>query len=153
MFLSLTESSLISPYFSLLEFDPRWLFLYNISGWINPLWGFLVVLWTYSQQVNLKTSFVYKWYISPRVGKKNTEIAFKCMKFCKKNCQDTYFFFFIQNCMEIRVFKYTLLLITNSLWLIDWRMNRSVDWLIYQQKINLQIDLLYAGRSVNLFFD
>jgi len=25
--------------------------------------------------------------------------------------------------------------------------------LIYQQKINLQIDLLYAGRSVNLFFD
>ena len=27
------------------------------------------------------------------MGKKNTEIAFKCKKFCKKNCQDTYFFF------------------------------------------------------------
>jgi len=139
MFLSLTESSLISPYFSLLEFDPRWLFLYNISGWINPLWGFLIVLWTYSQQVNLKTSFVYKWYISPRVGKKNTEIAFKCMKFCKKNCQDTYFFFFIQNCMEIRVFKYSLMATkiffrtiqcTQLLWTEWLREIKALKWLV-----------------------
>ena len=109
MFLSLTESSPTSPYFSPLEFDPRELFLYNISGWINPPWGFLIILWTYSQKVNFKTCFVHSWNISTSVGKKNTEIAFMCMKFCKKNCQDTYFFFFIQNCMEIRVFKYSLM--------------------------------------------